>query len=51
MIGIHKPGWNDIGKSANQWHASLWDYAIPRLGRLRMSKISTDDVIAVLLRQ
>ena len=49
VIGIHEPGWRDGGKTAAQWRASLRDYAIPRLGKLRVSNISTADVMAVLL--
>ena len=49
MIKIHEQGWKDGGKSANQWRASLRDYAIPRLGKLQVSDISTADVRAVLL--
>ena len=49
VIGIHKPGWKDGGKTAAQWQASLRDYALPRLGKLRVSDISTSDVMAVLL--
>ncbi|MDE0600947.1 MAG: tyrosine-type recombinase/integrase [bacterium] len=49
VIGIHEPGWKDGGKSANQWRASLRDYAIPRLGNLGVGDISTADVMAALL--
>ena len=49
VIGIHEAGWKDGGKSASQWRASLRDYAMPRLGKLRVSDISTADVMAVLL--
>ena len=49
VIGIHKPGWKDGGKTAAQWRASLRDYAMPRLGKMRVSDISTADVMAVLL--
>ena len=49
VIGIHEAGWKDGGKSANQWRASLRDYAIPKLGKLKVSDISTADVMAVLL--
>ncbi|MDE0262471.1 MAG: Arm DNA-binding domain-containing protein, partial [Bryobacterales bacterium] len=49
VIGIHEPGWKDGGKSANQWRASLRDYAIPRLGKLGVGDISTADVMATLL--
>ena len=49
VIKIHESGWKDGGKSANQWRASLRDYAIPKLGKLRVSDISTADIMAVLL--
>ena len=49
VIAIHESGWKDGGKSASQWRASLRDYASPRLGKLRVSDISTADVMAVLL--
>ena len=49
VIGIHETGWRNGGKSAAQWRASLRDYAIPKLGQLRVSDISTADVMAVLL--
>ena len=49
VIGIHEAGWRNGGKSAAQWRASLRDYAIPKLGNLRVSDISTADVMAVLL--
>ena len=49
VIGIQEPGWKDGGKSANQWRSSLRDYAVPRLGKLRVGDISTADVMAVLL--
>ena len=49
VIGIHAAGWRNSGKSAHQWRASLRDYALPRLGRRRVSDITTADVMAVLL--
>ncbi len=49
VIGIHREGWKDAGKSENQWRASLRDYAMPRLGRKRVDQITTADVMAVLL--
>ena len=49
VIGIHKPGRKDGGKTAAQWRASLRDYAMPRLGKMHVSDISTADVMAVLL--
>ena len=49
VIEIHAAGWKDGGKSEKQWRASLRDYAMPRLGRRRVSEITTADVMAVLL--
>ena len=49
VIAIHREGWKDAGKSEKQWRASLRDYAIPRLGAKRVDRISTADVMAVLL--
>ena len=49
VIGIHEPGWKDGRKYANRWRVSLRHYAMPRLGKMRVSDISTADVMAVLL--
>ena len=49
VIGIHREGWKDAGKSEKQWRASLRDYAMPRLGRRRIDQITAADVMAVLL--
>ena len=49
VIGIHREGWKDAGKSEKQWRASLRDYAMKRLGRRRVDQITTADVMAVLI--
>ena len=49
VIGIHRAGWKDAGKSEKQWRASLRDYVMPRLGRKPVDRITTADVMAVLL--
>ena len=49
VIGIHRKGWKDAGKSEKQWRASLSAYALPRLGRKRVDQITTADVMAVLI--
>ena len=49
VIGIHRKGWKDGGKSEMQWKASLRDYAMPRLGRKGVDEITTADVMAVLI--
>ena len=49
VIRIHAATWRPGGKSEAQWRASLRDYAMPILGRKRVDKITTADVLAVLL--
>ena len=49
VIGIHADNWQDGGKSAAQWRASLRDYAVPKIGTKRVDRISTADVMDVLL--
>ena len=49
VIGIHAENWKDGGKSAAQWRASLRDYAVPKIGAKRVDRISTADVMEVLL--
>ena len=49
VIKIHAIGWRDGGKSANQWRASLRDYALPRIGHKRINAITTSDILALLL--
>lgn len=49
VIGIHADNWKDGGKSAAQWRASLRDYAVPKIGRKRVDRIRTADVMEVLL--
>ena len=49
VIGIHREGWKDGGKSEMQWRASLRDYAMPKLGRKGVDEVTTADVMAVLI--
>ena len=48
VISINSGGWRDGAKSANQWRASLRDYAMSRLGDQRVSDITSADVLGVL---
>ena len=48
VISINSGSWRDGAKSANQWRASLRDYAVPRLGDQRLSDITSADVLGVL---
>ena len=49
VIAIHAETWKGAGRGAAQWRASLRDYAVPRLGTMPVSKITTADVLAVLV--
>lgn len=49
VIAIHREGWKDAGKSEAQWRASLRDYVLPRIGRKPVDRITTADVMGVLL--
>ena len=49
VIGIHAENWKDGGKSAAQWRASLRDYAVPKIGGMRVDRITAKDVMEVLL--
>ena len=49
VIAIHAETWTRGGRSEDQWRASLRDYAMPRLGAMRVDEIGTADVLAVLL--
>ncbi len=49
VIAIHEPNWKDGGKSAKQWRSQMRDYALPKLGRLRVDEITPADVMRVLL--
>ena len=49
VIAIHEPNWKNGSRSAAIWRSSLGRYAMPGLGRKRVSDIDTSDVMAVLL--
>ncbi len=49
VIEMHTPGWKNGGKTATQWHASLRDYAMARVGARRVSDITSADVMSILL--
>ena len=49
VIAIHEPNWRAGARSAEIWRSSLKTYAIPRLGRKPVNKITTSDVLAVLV--
>ena len=49
VIQLHKPTWKNGGKSEAQWRASLNEYAVPMIGRLRVDEVTPQDVMRVLL--
>ena len=48
VIELHSSSWKDGGKSAKQWRSSLSQYAYPKLGKMRVDKITTAHILAVL---
>ena len=45
VIEIHL----ENGKDGGTGHRSLWDYAVPKIGRKRVDRITTANVMEVLL--
>ena len=49
VLAIHSGAWKSGGRNANSWQATLRDYASPGLGRKAVDRVTTADVMAVLL--
>ena len=49
VIAIHAEGWKNGGRSEKDWRWTLRNYALPKLGARPVDRISTADVMAVLL--
>lgn len=49
VIAIHRANWKPDGDTEQQWRASLRDYVYPKIGHKTVNKITTTDVMAVLL--
>ena len=49
VIAVHRAGWKDGSKSEKDWRTTLRDYAVPKLGGRPVHRITTADVMAVLL--
>ena len=47
VIELNAPGWRNP-KSADQWRASLRDYAYPRIGDKPVDRVTTADVLTIL---
>ncbi len=48
VLAIHRSSWKG-DDSEKQWRASMRDYVLPYLGRMRVDQITGGDVLAVLL--
>ena len=49
VLAIHAVNWKPGSRSEHTWRTSLRDYALPRLGTMRVDAVTTADVMAVLL--
>ena len=49
MLAIHSASWKDGARSTQIWRNSLRDYVLPQMGRVRVDRITTADIMAVLL--
>ena len=49
VIRLHEPNWKQGARSAEIWRSSLARYAFPRLGRMSIDKVTTADVLGVLV--
>ena len=49
VLAIHSASWKDGARSAQIWRNSLRDYVLPMLGRKRVDRITTADIMSVLL--
>ncbi len=49
VLAIHSASWKHGARSAQTWRNSLRDYVLPVLGRKRVDRITTTDIMSVLL--
>ena len=49
VIAMHRANWKEGGDTEKQWRSSLRHYVHPRIGKMTVDKITTADVMAVLL--
>lgn len=48
VIALHRDGWKAGSKTEQQWRNSFATYLYPKLGRRRVDKITTGDLLTVL---
>ena len=49
VIAIYRTGWKPGGRTEQKWRTTLRDYAFPTLGAKPIDKVTTADVMAVLV--
>ena len=49
VLAIHKGAWRKGSKTASQWEGSLRDHAFPELASVTVDRVTTADMMAVLL--
>ena len=48
VIKLHQPTWKDGGRTADSWRTCLMQYAMPKIGRKRVSEITAADVLDIV---
>ena len=49
VIAVHRAGWKHGSRSEEDWRATLRDHALPKLGGRPVDRITTADVMGILL--
>ena len=49
VIGAHRGGWKDGGRSESNWRSSLQRYAYPQIGSVSVDAVTTADLVRILL--
>lgn len=49
VLAVHSANWKDSGRTEKIWRAGMREYVMPQLGRKRVDRITTADVMSVLL--
>ena len=49
LLAIHSANWKDSGRSEKIWRAGMRGYVLPQLGGKRVDRITTADIMSILL--
>ena len=49
VLAVHSANWRESGRMEKIWRAGMRDYVMPQLGHKRVDRITTADVMSVLL--